>query len=212
MSRLQTAGSIAAVVLMVPFQVLGTPILGPALSAFTVLGASTVTNTGATTLTGDLGVGPGSATTGKAGITVNGTNAATVGNPSVHETDAVATDAQTQLAAAMNSLALLGSGTSLGVDLSGLTLAPGVYTVDAGTSNVTGTLTLDGGSNANAFWVFQMPSTLVTSSGSVVNVINTGAGAGVYWNVGSSATLGTTRMAPVAQALTTTRRTHRNVS
>ncbi len=52
-------------------------------------------------------------------------------------------------------------------------------------------LTLDGQGNANAFWVFQMPSTLITSTGSVVNVINTGAGAGVYWNVGSSATLDT---------------------
>ena len=57
---------------------------------------------------------------------------------------------------------------------------------------MTGTLTLDGLGNANAFWLFQMPSTLITSSGSVVNVINAGAGAGLFWNVGSSATLGTT--------------------
>jgi hypothetical protein len=57
---------------------------------------------------------------------------------------------------------------------------------------LTGTLTLDGKGNLNAFWVFQMPSTLITSPGSVVNVINTGAGAGLYWNVGSSATLDTT--------------------
>ena len=78
------------------------------------------------------------------------------------------------------------------VDLVGLTLFPGVYTVPAGASNLTGTLTLDGQGNANAFWVFQMPSTLITSPGSVVNVINTGAGAGLFWNVGSSATLDTT--------------------
>ena len=58
-------------------------------------------------------------------------------------------------------------------------------------SNLTGTLTLDGGGNANAFWVFQMPTTLITSPGSFVDVINTGSGAGVYWNVGSSATLDT---------------------
>jgi Ice-binding-like/PEP-CTERM motif len=83
----------------------------------------------------------------------------------------------------------------LGVDLTGKIssgfagLAPGVYTVDAGTSNLTGTLTLDGGGNANALWVFQMASSLITSVGSTVNVINTGSGAGVYWNVGSSATL-----------------------
>jgi hypothetical protein len=62
--------------------------------------------------------------------------------------------------------------------------------LSAGTSNLTGALTLDGGGNANAYWVFQMPSTLITSSASFVQVINTGSGAGVYWNVGSSATLG----------------------
>lgn len=67
-----------------------------------------------------------------------------------------------------------------------------MYTVPAGTSNLTGTLTLNGQGNLNAFWVFQMPSTLITSPGAVVNVVNTGAGAGVYWNVGSSATLDTT--------------------
>ena len=166
------------------------PVLGSDLAQFSVLGAATVTNTGATTLTGDLGVSPGSAITGKAAITVNGTNAATAGNPSVHESDAAAMSAQTQLAAAKASLALLGPGTLEPADLVGLTLPPGVYTVPAGTSNLTGTLTLDGGGNANAFWVFQSPSTLITSLGSVVDVVNTGAGAGVFWNIGSSATLG----------------------
>jgi hypothetical protein len=86
----------------------------------------------------------------------------------------------------------MGPGTFLGVDLAGLTLAPGVYTVPAGTTNLSGTLTLDGGGNANAAWVFQMLSTLITSPGSVVNVIGTGSGAGIYWNVASSATLDTT--------------------
>ena len=166
------------------------PVLGSDLARFSVLGASTVTNTGATTLTGDLGVSPGSAITGKATITVNGTHAATAGNPSVHEADATATSAQTQLAAAKASLALLGPGTLEPADLAGLTLLPGVYTVPTGTSNLSGTLTLDGGGNANAFWVFQSPSTLITSFGSVVDVVNTGAGAGVFWNIGSSATLG----------------------
>lgn len=167
------------------------PILGAALASFSVLGGETVTNTGATTLTGELGVDPGSAITGKATLTVNGTNAATVGNPFVHESDDFAELAQSQLATALTNLGLLGSGTLLSSDLAGLTLSPGVYTVPAGTSNLTGTLTLDGQGDANAFWVFQMPSTLITSSGSVVNVVNTGAGAGLYWNVGSSATLGT---------------------
>jgi hypothetical protein len=77
----------------------------------------------------------------------------------------------------------------LTADLTGLTIFPGVYTVPAGTTNLSGALTLDGQGNANAAWVFQMPSTLITSQDSVVNVVNTGSGAGVYWNVGSSATI-----------------------
>ena len=168
------------------------PILGTELASFAVLGASTVTNTGATTLVGNLGVSPGSAITGKATITVNGTSADLIGNPSVHETDAFATLANSQIVDARTTLGLLGVGTLLPVDLVGLTLFPGVYTVPAGVSNLTGALTLDGQGNANAAWIFQMPSTLITSPGAVVNVINTGTGAGIYWNVGSSATLDTT--------------------
>ncbi len=162
------------------------------LASFAVLGGQTVTNTGATTLTGNLGVSPGNQITGKSTITVNGTNAATAGNPSVHEGDAFALMAQSQLTIARTTLGLQGPGSVLGVDLAGLTLAPGVYTVASGVSNLTGALTLDGLGNANATWVFQLPGTLITSPGSLVNVINTGAGAGVYWNVGSSATLDTT--------------------
>lgn len=99
---------------------------------------------------------------------------------------------QSQLIQAKNNLGLLGAGTILSLaDLVGLTLFPGVYTVPAGTTNLSGALTLDGQGNANAAWVFQMPSTLITSPNSVVNLINTGAGSGVYWNVGSSATIDT---------------------
>lgn len=174
-----------------PGAALATPILGTELAGFAVLGGATVTNTGATTLEGDLGVSPGSAITGKTTITVNGTNAAIIGNLSVHEADAIATTAQAQLAAARTSLALLGGGILQPADLVGLTLVPGVYTVPAGVSNLTGALTLDGLGNANAAWVFQVTSTLITSPGAEVNLINTGAGAGVYWNIGSSATLDT---------------------
>ena len=173
-------------------QVFADPILGSALATFSVLGGATVTNTGATTLTGDLGVAPGTAITGKASITVNGTNAATLGNPFVHESDALANLAQNQLVIAQTNLALMGPGTLLPMDLAGLTLSPGVYTVPAGVTNLSGTLILNGQGNADAFWLFQLPSTLITSPGSVVDVVNTGAGAGLYWNVGSSATLDTT--------------------
>ena len=169
------------------------PFLGSDLASFSVLGAETVTNTltATTTLTGDVGVSTGTAITGQATLTVNGVNA--LSNPGdVHLNDATAILGQGQLTTARNDLTSLGSGLTLGANLAGLTLFPGVYTVPAGTSNLTGALTLNGQGNASAAWVFQMPSTLITSSGSVVNVINTGAGAGVFWNVGSSATLGTT--------------------
>ncbi|HUZ71403.1 MAG TPA: ice-binding family protein [Stellaceae bacterium] len=169
-----------------------TPLLGSDLASFAVLGASTVTNTGATTLTGNLGVYPGTAITGQSTITINGDPALTTGAVFVHADDALAQNAQSQLTIAMTDLGLLGPGTTLtSPDLTGLVLTPGVYTVKAGTSNLTGTVTLDGQGNANAAWVFEMQSTLITSPNSVVNVINTGSGAGVYWDVASSATLDT---------------------
>jgi hypothetical protein len=103
-----------------------------------------------------------------------------------------AMQAQAELTTARVNLSSLGAGTVLALaDLVGLTLLPGVYTVHAGVTNLSGLLRLDGGGNANAAWVFQMDSSLITSVNSVVDVFNTGAGAGVYWNVASSATLDT---------------------
>lgn len=168
-----------------------TPILGTQLSDFAVLGASAVTNVGNTALTGHLGVSNNSSLTGITGFfgTLANDGPGTASGV-IAQGGAVALLADGQLATAMSSLGLLGAGTTLGADLTGLTLTPGIYTVSAGPSNLTGALTLDGLGNANAFWVFQMPSTLITSFGSSVNLINTGAGAGVYWDVGSSATLG----------------------
>jgi hypothetical protein len=166
-------------------------IMPPELGSFAVLGASAVTNTGATTLNGNLGVSNNSSITGITGFFGTLSNDGPgVANGSVYQGDAFATLANSQLTAVKSSLALMGAGTTLGADLTGLTLTPGTYTVPAGASNLTGTLTMDGGGNANAYWVFQSPSTLITSSSSFVNVINTGSGAGVFWNVGSSATLG----------------------
>jgi hypothetical protein len=169
-----------------------TPILDSTLASFAVLGGSSVTNTGPTTLTGDLGVINNSSPTGITGFygTLANDGPGTV-TGSIHQGDAFAMTAGVQLAGSISTLDQMGSGTLLGSDLTGDILAPGVYTVPAGTTNLTGTLTLNGGGNADAVWVFQMPSTLITSTGAIVNVINAGAGAGVYWNVGSSATLGT---------------------
>lgn len=158
--------------------------MGPNLTGFAVLGASTVTNTGATTINGNVGVAPGTAITGAGTISITGTYRSGI--------DPVGIAAQSELVSALTHLGGLGPGTTLPADLAGLVLSPGVYTVPAGVSNLTGTVTLNGQGNANAGWVFLMPSTFITSPGSVVRVINTGAGAGIYWDVGSSATLDTT--------------------
>ena len=170
-----------------------TPLLGSDLASFTVLGASTVTNVPTSTIGGNVGVwssGGANAITGfnsSPGVAVSDSQ---VTGGLVHAGTAVAQSAQAQLTTAITNLSSLGGGTTLiNPDLAGLILAPGVYTVSAGTTNLSGALTLDGGGNANAVWVFQMASTLITSPNSVVSVINTGSGAGVYWNVGSSATI-----------------------
>ncbi len=150
---------------------------------FAVLGGSTVTNTGSSVLTGDLGVSAGSAITGFPPGTTSGTT---------HSNDAVAIQAQVDLTAAyINASGQACDHNLTGQDLGGKILTPGVYCFDS-SAQLTGTLTLDGGGDLNAVFIFKMGSTLTTASGSKVSLINSAQSCHVFWQVGSSATLGTT--------------------
>ena len=151
---------------------------------FAVLAGSTVTNTGPTTVHGGLGLWPGTAITGfPPGIVAGGT---------IHDTDAVAMQAQNDLTTAYNFAAGESCGTNLtGQDLGGLTLTPGVYCFGS-SAQLTGTLTLNALGDPNSVFVFQIGSTLTTASSSSVIFTNGGQGDSVFWQVGSSATLGTT--------------------
>ena len=158
------------------------PSLGAA-DSFAVLGSSTVTNTGPTIVNGDLGLSPGAAVVGFPPGIVNGT---------IQAANAASLAAQNSITTAYNALAGQACDLDLsGTDLGGLTLTPGAYCFST-SAQLTGTLTLDGQGNAGAVWVFQIGSTLTTASNSRVQFINSGRNCGAFWQVGSSATLGTT--------------------
>ncbi len=156
-------------------------VLGTA-GSYSVLAGSTVTNTGSSTLQGDLGLSPGSAVTGfPPGLVGGATNV----------DNANALQAQTDASAAYTQAADMTPATPQPANLAGLTLSPGVYSVPAGTSNLTGTLTLDGEGNPSGVFIFQMPSTLITSSSSSIILTNDANPCNIFWQVTSSATLGT---------------------
>ena len=160
--------------------------LGTAQS-FAVLGGSTVTSTltPGTVIGGDLGVSPGSAITGFPPGLVTPPGA-------IHAADAVAAQAQVSVTTQYNALVNAACTADLtGVDLGNRTLISGVYCFST-SAQMTGPLTLNAQGNAAATFVFKIGSTLTTASGSSVNLINGGNPCGVMWQIGSSATLGTT--------------------
>jgi Ice-binding-like len=158
------------------------PSLGAA-SGFAVLGASTVTCTNASAITGDVGVSPGTAITGfNPPCTLTG---------ALHAGDGVAAQAHADLGIAYDNLAAAVCEHNLtDQDLGGKTLAPGVYCFNKAVG-VTGALTLDGGGDSNAVWIFKVGTAITTGTKASVVLAGGGNPGNVFWKVGSSATIGT---------------------
>ena len=156
--------------------------LGSAAS-FEVLGGSTVTNTGASVIAGDLGVAPGTTITGfPPGLVTDG--------GVTHAGDALALQAQSDVALAYNSSAGQPCNIHLdGQELGGKTLTPDVYCFSS-LAQLTGQLVLDAQGNTAAVWIIQIPGGLSTASNSSVVVTNGGGVCNVFWIVGESATIG----------------------
>jgi hypothetical protein len=153
--------------------------LGTAAS-FSVLAGSTVTNTGPTTMFGDLGLSPGSSVTGAPQVL-----------GATHVDDAVAIGAKDALTTAYNDAASRPPNGSAGTDLSGQTFTAGVRAASSSLLLSAGSVTLDAQGDPNAVFIFQIGSTLTTGSNTSVSLVNGAQACNVFWKVGSSATLGT---------------------
>jgi len=173
-----------------PSQGLAVPLLGDALASFAVLGAAGVTNVPTSTIGGNLGSSP-NASVGGGYVFTSG---------SLQANTALAQQAQLDLDAAIGAVNAGGADFTIAAGngnldafqaANGGTLAPGTYDVGAGTSNLLTSITLNGGGSNTAVWRFRFSSTFIMSEGSDVNVINVGdgSGVGIYWSVGSAATL-----------------------
>jgi hypothetical protein len=161
----------------------GVPIVAlcPFIGEFSVLAGSAVTNTGSTTVNGDVGIYPGTAVTGFPPGLASGT---------IHIADSAAAQAQAALTAGYLDAAGRSGSTSVAGDLAGRTLTAGVYKSTSSLEN-SGDVTLDAQGNAAAVFIFQIGSTLTTGSGSHVILANGATACNIFWQVGSSATLGT---------------------
>ncbi|MDP3306243.1 MAG: ice-binding family protein [Erysipelotrichaceae bacterium] len=148
---------------------------------FAILAGSTITNTGSSVVYGDIGLFPGTSFTGSENIVLDG---------KIHLTNTDASKAKDALTLAYNDVAGRTPVTIIATELGGQTLLPGVYASESGTFEITGTLTLDAKGDKDAMFIFQMASTLVTASNSNVELINAATSCAIYWQVGSSSTLG----------------------
>ncbi|MEO6786597.1 MAG: ice-binding family protein, partial [Chthoniobacteraceae bacterium] len=150
--------------------------------SFAVLAGAGITNTGATNITGNVGSFPTTSQTGFGTVTLNGAN---------NGGNAITQQAKNDLVTAYNNAAGRPATVTYAPvsDLGGLTLASGVYK-NPTSFGLTGILTLNGGGNANSVWIFQAGSTLTTAAGSSVRLINGAQACMVFWQVASSATLG----------------------
>ena len=153
-----------------------------AASTFALVAGTTITSTGPTAVTGDVGVsGPGA---------VTGFPPATITAGTVHPGDLAAVEAQNDVLDAYKDIVDLPCMTPLtGQDLGGLTLSPGVHCF-ASSAALTGTLTLDAQDHPNAVFIFQIGSTLTTAADASVVMANAGLARNVFWQIGSSATVG----------------------
>ena len=154
-----------------------------AANSFAVLGYSTVTNTGPSTISGDIGLHSGSSVTGfPPGVQTSG---------AMYVSDALSLQARTDANNAFTSASGQTPVTSLGaVELGGLTLPPDIYETD-GVLQASGVLTLDGGGDSSAVFIFRSTSTLITGSASQVALTGSANPCNVFWIVPSSATFGT---------------------
>jgi hypothetical protein len=154
-------------------------------TTYGVLAGSTITNTGATTISGtaggDVGLSPGTSFTGRSSVTISGT---------VHIANSAASIAKTDLVRAYNDLGVPSPSILSSPDLAGRTLVAGTYAATAGTLANSGKVILDAKGDPNAVFVFQAASTLITSVGSSMTLANGAQACNVYWRVGSSATIG----------------------
>ena len=156
-------------------------------SSFAVLAGSTITDAGGSTIvSGNVGLYSGTSIGLTAGQVLGGTiYAAGTGF------DLLLIGAKNDLVTAYNTAAAQLPVSTVGTELGASSLGPGVYDSAAGTFGITGALTLNAGGDPNAVFIFKMASTLITASGSLVDLIGGAQACNVFWQVGSSATLGT---------------------